>query len=57
MAFRGWNFGDLFDAVAGVVAADQAALIHGPQTVTWREFDRRTNNLGRASLLRGTRTI
>jgi fatty-acyl-CoA synthase len=48
MAFQGWNYGDLFDAVAGVVDPDQPALIHGPHVVTWREFDRRTNNLGRA---------
>ncbi|MDB5581487.1 MAG: AMP-dependent synthetase and ligase [Bradyrhizobium sp.] len=53
MAFRGWNFGDLFDAMAGTVAPDQPALIHGDRQTTWREFDQRTNNLGRALLAGG----
>jgi acyl-CoA synthetase (AMP-forming)/AMP-acid ligase II len=53
MAFQGWNYGDLFDVVVGVVEPDQPALIHGPRQVTWREFDRRTNNLGRALIAGG----
>ncbi len=53
MAFQGWNYGDLFDAVAGVVSPDQPALIHGARVVTWREFDRRTNNLAHALIVGG----
>jgi acyl-CoA synthetase (AMP-forming)/AMP-acid ligase II len=53
MAWQGWNYGDLFDAVAGVVDPDQPALIHGATLVTWREFDRRSNNLARALVAGG----
>jgi fatty-acyl-CoA synthase len=48
-----WNFGDLFDAVALVVPKDRPALVFGDQTLTWGDFDRRTNNLARAFLARG----
>jgi acyl-CoA synthetase (AMP-forming)/AMP-acid ligase II len=53
MAFRGWNYGDMFDAVARVVAPDQPAVIHGRRVITWREFDRRSNNLARALIADG----
>jgi acyl-CoA synthetase (AMP-forming)/AMP-acid ligase II len=53
MAFQGWNYGDMFDAVGSVVAPDQPALIHGDRLTTWREFVRRTNNLGRALVVGG----
>ena len=43
-----WNFGDLCDATARVVPPERPALIHRDMTVTWSEFDRRTNNLARA---------
>lgn len=42
----GWNFGDVFDMVAGQVP-DAPAQIHGDHTVTWSEFDRRTNAFAR----------
>ena len=48
MTWQGWNYGDLFDAVATVVDPKHPALIHGEHTVTWGELDRRTNNLARA---------
>jgi fatty-acyl-CoA synthase len=44
----GWIYGDIFDAMARVVPPDQPALIHGSNVTTWRDFDRRTNNLARA---------
>jgi fatty-acyl-CoA synthase len=50
MAFAGWNYGDIFDAVASVVPADHAALIHGERVITWAALDRRSNNLARAFL-------
>ena len=48
-----WNFGDLLDATAAVVPGDRAALICGPRTITWAEFDARTNSLARAMLAAG----
>jgi fatty-acyl-CoA synthase len=56
MAWQGWNYGEIFDAVPGVLAPNHPALIHGARTVTWSEFTRRTNNLGRAMLARGAKT-
>ena len=50
-----WNHGDLLDGVAEVVAPDSPALIHGDRTVSWREFDQRTNRLARALIERGGR--
>jgi acyl-CoA synthetase (AMP-forming)/AMP-acid ligase II len=44
---NGWIYGDIFDQVATIVAPDQPALVHGAQVTTWRDFDRRTNNLAR----------
>jgi 3-oxocholest-4-en-26-oate---CoA ligase len=40
----GWNFGDVFETVAGVIP-DQPAQIHGDLVKTWGEFDRRANAL------------
>jgi acyl-CoA synthetase (AMP-forming)/AMP-acid ligase II len=40
----GWNFGDVFETVAGVIP-DAPAQIHGDVVRTWGEFDRRTNAL------------
>ena len=51
-----WNFGDLLDATAAVVPGDRAALICGPRTITWAEFDARTNSLARAMLAAGLQT-
>jgi len=56
MTWQGWNYGDLFDAVATVVRPDQPALIHGDTIVTWAEFDRRSNNLAAALLSGGAQT-
>jgi fatty-acyl-CoA synthase len=50
-----WNFGDIFDAVAEAVDASAPALLHEDRTVTWGEFDHRTNALARALLARGAR--
>src|SRR5437868_6138393 len=55
VTFRGWNYGDMYDAVARIVDPRQPALIHGNSQITWRDFDRRTNNLARALVARGAR--
>lgn len=43
-----WNYGDILDAVARAVPPDRPALIWREQTVSWREFDQRTNNIARS---------
>ena len=53
-----WNYGDMLDAVGAAVAPEKACLIHdssdGTESVTWADFNRRTNNLARRFLNRGT---
>lgn len=49
----GWNFGDIFDAVAKVVPADAPALIHGDKITNWRAFHARTNALARGLIAAG----
>lgn len=49
----GWNFGDIFDAVAKVVPADAPALIHGDRVTNWRDFHARTNALARGLVAAG----
>ena len=56
MAFAGWNYGDLFDAVAKVVPEGHPALIHGDQVTTWQAFDARSNNLARNMIENGAAT-
>ena len=51
-----WNFGDMLDRLAGVVPPENPALIHGDRVITWKDFDRRTNNLARAFLENGAQT-
>lgn len=51
-----WNFGDILDALTDTVSPENPALIHGTKTITWSEFDRRSNNLARALLERGAKT-
>ena len=45
-----WNFGDLLEALDGRFPGDAPAVIHGAQTVSWRDFGRRSNAL--AAVLR-----
>jgi len=49
----GWNYGDILDALATAVPDDEPALIQGNTTITWADFDRRSNNLARRFLNRG----
>jgi fatty-acyl-CoA synthase len=49
----GWNYGDILDALAKAVPGDKPALVQGDRTVTWADFDRRSNNLARRFLNRG----
>ncbi len=53
MTFAGWNYGDIFDGVARVIAPDHPALIHGARVVTWGELDQRTNRLARGLIAGG----
>ncbi len=48
-----WNFGDVLDAIEGVLPADAAAVIQGERRIDWPEFARASNNLARALLARG----
>ncbi|MBI1238548.1 MAG: AMP-binding protein [Alphaproteobacteria bacterium] len=48
-----WNYGDIMDRVAKVVPSGAPALIHGDRVIDWQTFDRRTNALARALILRG----
>ncbi len=52
----GWNFGDILDLTAAALPQDRPSLIHEDRTISWREFDRRTNNLARALLARGLKS-
>lgn len=53
MAGDMWNFGDLFDAVGGVLGEDQPALIHEERVISWPQMTARTNRMARALLERG----
>ncbi len=50
-----WNMADIWEAVAGVIP-DEPALIHEERTVTWAEFDRRSNALARRLIEGGAKT-
>ncbi|HWS75799.1 MAG TPA: acyl-CoA synthetase, partial [Quisquiliibacterium sp.] len=50
-----WNFGDIFDGLAGVVPPGQPALVHGGQVTTWGQLSARTNRLARALVEDGAR--
>lgn len=56
VSHRGVSLGDLLDGVATVVDPSAPALIHADRTVTWGEFDKRTNNLAREIRARGIET-
>lgn len=49
----GHSLGDILDGVATVVDPAAPALVHNDKTVTWGEFDKRSNNLAREILARG----
>ena len=48
-----WNYGDLFDGLAGIALPAQPALIHGDQVISWGQLVSRTNNLARALIADG----
>jgi 3-oxocholest-4-en-26-oate---CoA ligase len=48
MSLKGWNYGDIFDALADVVAPGQPALVRGDAVTNWGALQRRTNNLAAA---------
>ena len=51
---NGWNFADLWEAVADRIP-DAPAQWHGDQTWTWAEFDRRADGIARTLLDAGAR--
>lgn len=48
-----WNYGDMYEAIAAAVPEDQAALIHDGEITTWKDLDKRSNNIGRSLLEMG----
>jgi 3-oxocholest-4-en-26-oate---CoA ligase len=48
-----WSLGDVLEAVADAVPADRVAIIHGNETRTWSQFQRRSNNVAAALLGQG----
>ncbi|HLH28152.1 MAG TPA: acyl-CoA synthetase [Acidimicrobiales bacterium] len=49
-----WTFADVWEAVADLFP-DAPAIVQGDRTVTWSQFDRNANGLGRWLLARGAR--
>lgn len=52
-AADGWNFGDIYDAMAQAVDPAAPCLIQGQRVLSWGDFTRRSNNLARALGERG----
>ena len=48
-----WNYGDMVDGLATVVAADKPAHIHGGVATTWASFTAPTNRLAHHLRARG----
>ena len=48
----GWNFADVWEVVAEAIP-DAPALIHGDRVVSWSQFERRADGIGRALLALG----
>ena len=49
---EGWTFADIWEVVADCLP-DAPALMHGPDTVSWRQFERRADAMARFLLDRG----
>ena len=50
-----WNYGDILDAISPVLPADAPAFIHGDRVTSWGETTRRSNNLAKALIKRGSK--
>jgi acyl-CoA synthetase (AMP-forming)/AMP-acid ligase II len=48
----GWNFADVWEEVAAA-SPDRLAQVHGPRSLTWQAFDRRSNALAAHFLTAG----
>jgi 3-oxocholest-4-en-26-oate---CoA ligase len=48
-----WNYGDILDVAARSVPPERDALIWGDVVVSWGDFDRRSNNIGKAMIAAG----
>ena len=48
----GWNFADIYEYIAQAIP-DAACQIHGERTISWAQFDDRTNALGHELLAAG----
>lgn len=55
MTWRGENFGVALKALAGAIAPDRPALIHGARVVTWGELDALTDRIAAGLVARGLR--
>ena len=55
MAFKGWNYGDLAEAVEAALDPAHPVLVHGERVITRADFARRTNNLARTFLAGGAK--
>ena len=51
-----YSFGEIFTALGGAVNPALPALIHGDQTTSWSDFDRRTDTLAATLLASGVTT-
>ena len=49
-----WTFAEVWETIARAVP-ERAALVHGPQNVSWREFNRRSTSIASALLAAGLR--
>jgi 3-oxocholest-4-en-26-oate---CoA ligase len=49
-----WNYADVWETAADLLP-QSPAVVQGERTITWAEFDRRANGLGRWLLLGGAR--
>src|SRR5437867_11225492 len=52
MGGRGWNYADVWEAIAAV-DVDAPALVHGDRRVSWGSFDRRADGVAGALLAAG----
>ncbi len=50
-----WNYGDIFNALDGIVPGTRSAFIHGDRVISWKEFASRSNNLAKNLVKNGAK--
>src|SRR5215469_12985655 len=50
-----WNYGDILDAISPVLPVDAPAFVHGGRVISWGATTKRTNNLAKALIKRGSK--